>query len=99
MLKIFAERALKNQPDQVGGKGTKCKYLSFYWNGARGYIQGVRAWDYVAQGFPNNNNGHGDEMVILEEEINLSKERVSNRTFSVSHSLLLAILECWCLKC
>ncbi|KAI0436524.1 carbohydrate-binding module family 18 [Xylaria telfairii] len=74
MLKIFAERALKFQPDQVGGRGTKCKYLNFYWGGTRGYIQGVRAWDYVAQGFPNN-KAHGDEMVILEEEINLSKER------------------------
>jgi hypothetical protein len=78
MLQIFAEEKLIgrevifNVPDT---QKTYCKYLKAYWGTRLGQVQGQAAWDYVASAFPST-TAFSNEMVILEEEINLSKERV-----------------------
>ncbi|KAI0202235.1 hypothetical protein F4808DRAFT_468777 [Astrocystis sublimbata] len=72
MLKIFIDRVFKDQPNTA--YKSQCKYLQAFWVGPKSIIQNKMPWDYVAQAFPNN-DANGNEMVILEEEINLSKER------------------------
>jgi len=77
MLQIFLGRYVEGQPG-LDTFPSLCKYVKNYWDGPKGIIAAgatsMKAWDYVATAFPSTKD-FGTEMVRLEEEVNLAKER------------------------
>ena len=79
MVKIFMDTTF---PEKDG----VCRYLKGFWEGKNAVVtvNGIRktAWNQMAMVFPTQTSAygtlHGHEMVTLEEEINLAKERVRN---------------------
>lgn len=77
MIQQFMLRLVQARGGAINRFPSLCKYIKNYWNGQRGYINGVRAWDVVASAYPSNDNGHGNEVVRIEDEVNKAKARVS----------------------
>ncbi|KAI1412614.1 glycosyl hydrolases family 18-domain-containing protein [Hypoxylon sp. FL1857] len=77
MIQQFALRYIEHRPSPTGPFASYCKFFSYHWNGQRGYIDGVRAWDVVASAYPSS-AAHGDEIVRTEKRINPAKARAFN---------------------